>query len=77
MSDAEIRHTATGLRFLMVPELAFIAEVDGEPIGAVFAFPDYNPRIKQTDGWLFPFGFWHLLRGLGVESAPWKKAEPS
>ena len=62
MSDAEMRHTATGLRLLMVPELAFIAEVDGEPIGVVFAFPDYNPRIKKTDGRLFPFGFWHLLR---------------
>lgn len=62
MSDAEIRHTAAGLRFLMVPELAFIAEVDGEPIGAVFALPDYNPRIKKIDGRLFPFGFLHLLR---------------
>ena len=62
MSDAEIRHTAAGLRYLMVPELAFIAEVDGEPIGAVFALPDYNPRIKKIDGRLFPFGFLHLLR---------------
>lgn len=62
MSEAEIRHTASGLRFLMVPELAFIAEIEGKPIGSVFAFPDYNPRIKEIDGRLFPFGFLHLLR---------------
>jgi hypothetical protein len=31
-------------------------------VGAVFALPDYNPRIKLIDGRLFPFGFWRLLR---------------
>ena len=62
MSDAEIRHMAAGLRYLMVPELAVGAEVDGKLIGAVFGLPDYNPRIKEIDGRLFPFGFLHLLR---------------
>ena len=28
----------------------------------VFGLPDYNPRIRQIDGRLFPFGFWRLLR---------------
>ena len=27
-----------------------------------FGLPDYNPRIKEIDGRLFPFGFLHLLR---------------
>ena len=46
----------------MVPELAFAAEIGGRMVGAVFALPDYNPRIREIDGRLFPFGFWRLLR---------------
>lgn len=62
MSDGEVRHMAKGLRHLIVPELALAAEVDGRVIGAVFALPDYNPRIKAIDGRLLPFGFIRLLR---------------
>ncbi len=62
MSPREVRHMAEGLRHLMVPELAIAAELDGRMIGAVFALPDYNPRIRQIDGRLFPFGFLRLLR---------------
>lgn len=62
MSEAEVRHMARGLRWLMVPELALGAEVDGRMVGAVFCLPDYNPRIKAIDGRLFPFGFIRLLR---------------
>ncbi|MGQ9913667.1 MAG: N-acetyltransferase [Thermogutta sp.] len=62
MSEGEVRHIASALRWLMVPELALGVEVDGRMAGAVFGLPDYNPRIKQIDGRLFPFGFIHLLR---------------
>lgn len=62
MDTAEVRHMAKGLRHLIVPELALAAEIDGEVVGASFALPDYNPRIRRIDGRLFPFGFWHLLR---------------
>lgn len=61
MSDGELRHLAKGLRYLIVPELALAAEINGEIIGAVFGIPDYNPRIRQIDGRLFPFGFIRLL----------------
>jgi len=62
MSEAEVRHMAQGLKYLIVPELAVGVEVDGRLVGAVFGLPDYNPRIRQIDGRLFPFGFWRLLR---------------
>lgn len=62
MSEGEVRHMASALRWLMVPELALGVEVDGRMAGAVFGLPDYNPRIKKIDGRLFPFGFIHLLR---------------
>ena len=62
MSDAEVEHVAKALRLLIVPELAIFVEIDGRLVGACFGLLDYNPRIKEIDGRLFPFGFIHLLR---------------
>jgi len=62
MSDAELKQMAAGLRYLIVPELAVAVEINGEMVGASFVLPDYNPRIKEIDGRLFPFGFLKLLR---------------
>lgn len=61
MSRAELLHMAKDLKHLIVPELAIVAEVEGEPIGVMFGLLDYNPRIKKIDGKLFPFGFMRLL----------------
>jgi GNAT superfamily N-acetyltransferase len=62
MSEREIDHAAAGLKHLIVPELTAATEVDGKMVGAVFGLLDYNPRIKQIDGRLLPFGFIRLLR---------------
>jgi GNAT superfamily N-acetyltransferase len=61
MSDKEIEHAASAMRHLIVPEMTTVAEIDGRPVGAQFGLLDYNPRIKQIDGRLFPFGFLRLL----------------
>jgi GNAT superfamily N-acetyltransferase len=61
LSDAELDHMAGSLRHLIVPEMTSFAEVDGKVVGAMFGLLDYNPRIKQIDGKLFPFGFLRLL----------------
>ncbi|HUS38181.1 MAG TPA: N-acetyltransferase, partial [Pirellulales bacterium] len=61
LSEAEVAHMSSVLRFLICPQMTTIAEVDGRPVGAVFGMLDYNPRIKQIDGRLFPFGFLRLL----------------
>ena len=61
LSDGEVRHMATSLKHLIVPELALVAEVDGKPIGSVFCLLDYNDRIQAINGRLFPFGFLKLL----------------
>jgi GNAT superfamily N-acetyltransferase len=63
LSPAEMDHVAAGMRWLLAPELALFAEVDGQPIGVALAIPDYNPRIRQIGGRLFPFGFMRLLAG--------------
>ena len=61
LSEAEVEHMAGTLKLLIVPEMTTIAEIDGRPVGAQFGLLDYNPRIKQIDGRLFPFGFLRLL----------------
>jgi hypothetical protein len=61
MTIAEVRHAARSLRRLIVPDFALVVEMGGQPIGAVLAIPDYNPRIKRIDGRLFPWGFVRLL----------------
>jgi GNAT superfamily N-acetyltransferase len=61
ISDAERAHLADGLKSLIVPEMTSVAEIEGRPVGAVFGLLDYNPRIKQIGGRLFPFGFITLL----------------
>lgn len=62
LPDKEMQKLAQSLRFLLIPDLALMAEVEGRPVGAVIGLPDYNPRIKKIKGRLFPFGFWTLLR---------------
>ncbi len=61
MSRAEVLHFANDLKHLLIPELTRIAEVDGKPVGCVFGLLDFNPRIKEIDGRLFPFGWYKLL----------------
>ncbi|MBX3433062.1 MAG: GNAT family N-acetyltransferase [Pirellulales bacterium] len=61
MSDGEVKKQAAGMKRMIVPELTTIGEIDGKPVGTMFGLLDYNPRIKQIDGKLFPFGFIKLL----------------
>jgi hypothetical protein len=61
MSDKEVEHSAEALKYLIVPEMTSVVEVDGVPVGSAFAMLDYNPRVKLIDGSLYPFGFIRLL----------------
>lgn len=63
MSEAEIDHQGKGLKYLIVPELTSIAEIDGKPVGAGFGLLDFNQIIKKIDGRLFPLGWIKLLTG--------------
>lgn len=62
MSDAEVRKQGAGMKYMIVPELTAVAEIDGKAIGTMFGLLDYNPRIKAIDGRLLPLGFIKLLR---------------
>lgn len=61
LSEAEIDHQGKGLKYLIVPELTSIAEIDGKPVGAGFGLLDFNQLIKRINGRLLPFGWWTLL----------------
>jgi GNAT superfamily N-acetyltransferase len=62
MSEGEVKKQAAGMKHMIVPELTTFAEVDGKAIGTMFGLLDYNPRIKEIDGKLLPFGFLKLIR---------------
>ncbi|QEG42040.1 hypothetical protein [Roseimaritima ulvae] len=63
LSEPEVDHFASDLRFLVVPNFASFAEVEGEAVGIQLGLLDFSPIIKAIDGRLFPWGFLKLLFG--------------
>ena len=64
MTKDEFVQTGRDLKYLLVPEFAFAADVDGEPAGFCLVVPDYNHILKRIpSGRLFPTGFAKLLLG--------------
>jgi len=62
MTEAEIDHLAEGLKQFLDPDILFIAEVDGRPVGVSVSLPDINQAlIHIRDGRLFPFGWAQFL----------------
>ncbi|HVU89573.1 MAG TPA: GNAT family N-acetyltransferase [Pirellulales bacterium] len=67
LARAELEYLMSSLRHLIEPQFALLAEVEGKLAGAVIGVPDYNPRIRQIDGRLWPFGFLRLLSRRGLK----------
>ena len=61
MTEREFEHLAKNLKPVIVPEIALMAEIDGEPIGFSLSLPDLNQALIHTNGRLFPFGLPKLL----------------
>jgi GNAT superfamily N-acetyltransferase len=67
LTEAEFVHAAEQLRPVLerFPEGVLLAEVAGRAVGFCLAVLDVNQALARVqDGRLFPFGFWHLYRGL-------------
>jgi GNAT superfamily N-acetyltransferase len=62
MTEAEIKFAADDLKSILLPEFAYIAEIDGKPVGFAFALPDINHALKKCKGSLFPFGWFYFLK---------------
>lgn len=59
----ETLQIAKEMGYVIIPSLALFAEVEGEPIGAVFALLDYNQIIRKLNGRLLPLGIVRILMG--------------
>jgi GNAT superfamily N-acetyltransferase len=54
-------HFANQMRTFLDPDLALIAEVDGQHVGFLVCFPDINRVLIHLDGRMFPFGWLKML----------------
>ena len=61
LTETEVRHYAKTLKPLLDEHWAFVAEKDGETIGAALTLPDYNQVLKRMNGRLLPFGWLKFL----------------
>ena len=61
MTDDEFHHLAENLKTTVDPDLAFIAEYNGKPVGFCLTLPDFNQALKKINGRLLPFGIFKLL----------------
>ncbi len=61
MDRKEFDYTANNLRQIVDPDLVFIAEHDGQPVGFSLALPDINHALIHLNGRLFPLGLMKLL----------------
>jgi GNAT superfamily N-acetyltransferase len=64
MTHEEFAHMGREMKPLLVPDVAFTAEVDDKPAGFMLVLPDFNVVIKRIrNGRLFPTGLIKLLLG--------------
>lgn len=54
ITDDELAYNAKRLKPLVIPDLTFIAEKDGEPVGFLGMVPDYNFVLRKMHGRLNP-----------------------
>ncbi|MEM9820940.1 MAG: hypothetical protein AAF985_07700 [Bacteroidota bacterium] len=63
-TDDEFAHLADGLKMVIDPDFALIAEKDGKMIGFALAVPDINQVMRTVKrGRLLPLGIFKLLFG--------------
>jgi GNAT superfamily N-acetyltransferase len=62
MSKESFLHEAKVLRYIVVPQFTFIAEVNGDPAGFMIIVPDYHHAYKAIGtGRLLPSGIFKVL----------------
>ena len=61
MDEAEFKYMAKNLKQIVDPDLVFIAEHKGQPVGFLLALPDINQALIHLKGRLLPFGLLKLL----------------
>ncbi|WKZ41211.1 MAG: hypothetical protein QY328_04045 [Anaerolineales bacterium] len=64
ISDEEADTLADQLLWFADPKLIKIVMKGEEPVGFLLAYPDVSAALQRSQGKLFPFGWFHLLREL-------------
>ncbi len=62
MTNEEIRFAAADMKSILLPELVYIAEREGKPVGFSLALPDINDVLKRCNGSLWPFKWLGFLK---------------
>jgi hypothetical protein len=63
ITDAEVEFQAQNLKQVLDEEWTFMAEKDGEVVGAALTLPDINQVMAKMHGRLLPFGWVRFLLG--------------
>ncbi len=63
ITDAEVEFQAKNLKQVIDEDWAFMAEKDGEVVGAALTLPDINQVMAKLNGRLLPFGWVRFLLG--------------
>lgn len=66
-TEREVKKMAEDFKLILIPDIALIAEVDGEPAAVSIGLPNINECIRDLDGKLLPFGWAKLLWRLKVK----------
>ena len=61
LTENEVRHYAKDLKPILDENWAWIAERDGEVLGAALTLPDFNQVLAHMNGRLLPFGWAKFL----------------
>ena len=61
MTGEEFAFEARGLRRIVDPRVAFIAEIEGAPAGIALSVPDINAALRHARGRLWPLGLFVIL----------------
>ncbi|MAG13741.1 MAG: N-acetyltransferase [Spirochaetales bacterium] len=71
MTEEEFEHFSDELKLAVDPDLTFIAEYDGKPIGLSMVFVDMNRAMQSAKGRLLPFGLLKIL--LNKKKVDWAR----
>ena len=61
LTEREVRHYAQQLKPFLDENWAYVAEKDGETVGAALTLPDYNQVLLHLRGRVLPFGWAKFL----------------
>ena len=65
ITDEEVEFQAKNLKQVINEDWTFMAEKDGEVVGAALTLPDINQVMAKLNGKLLPFGWLKFLLGKG------------